>query len=64
MMAAYNLPGLCNVRHIQPLSPQPIPAYKRKSTEYNYSVIHWLISYIAFTMVADLELKITGSEPS
>jgi hypothetical protein len=25
---------------------------KRKGTEYNYSVIHWLMSYIAFTMLA------------
>jgi len=54
MLAADNLPRLCTVWHIQTVCPQLSPAHKRKSTEYNYSVIHWLMSYTAFTMLADL----------
>ena len=48
MLAPYNLPGFCTVW------PQLSPACKTKSTEYKYSVIHWLMSYLAFTMLADL----------
>jgi hypothetical protein len=34
--------------------PQLCPAHKRKSGEYNYSVIHRLMSHIVFTMLDDL----------
>jgi hypothetical protein len=54
MLAAYNLPGLCTVWHTQTVCPHLSPAHKRKSKEYNYSVIHRLMSYIAFTMLTDL----------
>ena len=54
MPTAYNLPGLWTVQHNQTVCPQLSPTHKRKSTEYNYSVIHWLMSYMAFTMLTDL----------
>ena len=51
MLAAYKLPAevfysLCTVWHTQTVCPQLSPAHKRKNTEYNYSVIHWLMFYI------------------
>jgi len=59
MLAAYNLPAevfysLCTVRDTQTVCPQLTPAHKTKNTEYNYSVNHWLMSYIVFAMLADL----------
>jgi hypothetical protein len=56
MLAANNFPdevfqGLCTV---QAVCPQMSPAHKRKSTEYNYTVFHWLMYCTVFTMLADL----------
>jgi hypothetical protein len=56
MLAAYNLTGCCTVAHSD--CPQLMrPAHERKSTEYNYSVIH--CNYHANWFVT----HITGSEP-
>ena len=57
--AAYSLPAEhfyipCTVQHPENVCPQLSPAHKRKSTEYNYSVIHCLMSYIVSTMLSDL----------
>jgi len=59
MLAAYNLPAevfysLCTVWHTHTVCQQLSLAHKTKSTEYNYSVIHWLMSYIVFAMLTDL----------
>ena len=59
MLATYNLPAevfynLCPVQHTQTVCPQLRPAHKRKSTEYNYCVIHWLMTYTVFTMLANM----------
>jgi len=59
MLAAYNLLAevfysLCTARHTQTVCPQLSPVQKTKNTEYNYSVIHWLMLYIVFAMLADL----------
>jgi hypothetical protein len=54
VLAAYNLTGCCTVRHTQTVCPQLSPAHETKSAEYNYSVIHWLMSYIVITMLTDL----------
>jgi len=54
MLAAYNLAYLSTVRHNQTVCPQLIPLHKRKSTEYNYRIIHWLMTYIPFTTLVGL----------
>jgi len=54
MLAAYNFSGLCTVWHTQTVCQQPSPAHKRKGTEYNYSVIHWLMSHITLSMLPDM----------
>ena len=53
MLAAQNLPAQhlyssLTVQHTQNVCPQLSSAHKRNGTEYNYSDIHWLMSYIDF----------------
>jgi hypothetical protein len=54
MLAAFSITGCCTVKHTQTVCPQLSPAQESKSTERNYSVIHWLMSYIVITMLTDL----------